>query len=242
MDKADPEYLDLATKEPKNRRAHALRDDRLAWKERMAETRRRNLREGIIAMRDRKIKQQTFLTQRSKQRQEEREALLAKPEREDERLTSPTIELELQKLLETASIEDPDRGARLAAMRARVAQKAADRDEAQTSALHALYLNAREFIVNEAQLTAAIDQEFGTDQEPRVWDMHHSDPSRSVWNLGRPATVQDMLNRANGKGGNGMSAVSSSTRGTSNVITKERITRMIEELTGGKTEYNESKP
>lgn len=179
------------------------------------------------------MKTDTFLAAKGKRRQQEREAMLHRPEREDERLTNPTVDVELQELLNGTSIEDPDREARLADMRQRVAQKEAARQEDRAGALHDLYLNARHFITTEAQLNTAIDSEFGTPSHPRVFDTYKPDVP-SVWALGKPDTVQDMLNRAAGRGGK--SALSAATKGKGNTLTKDRVTRIAEELTGGRTD------
>lgn len=240
IDKADPERLAESIKEPtKQRRAATASDqERLAWKERMAELRRKNLREGIEALKQRKVKTDAFLSARGKRRQSEREAMLHRPEREDERLTNPSVDPVLQQLLEDSTVPDPNREARLAAQRERVAQKAAIREQDRADALHDLYLNARTFITTEEQLNAAIDDEFGTPENPRVFKSSEfsrmTSASSSVWAYGKPDSVQDLLNRSLGrpvKGG----AMSSSVKGRSSQLTKERVARIAEELTGGST-------
>lgn len=192
------------------------------------------MREGIQALRERRVKTDTYLAAKGRRRQQEREALLHTPEREDERLTNPTIDLELQQLLQSATVEDPDREARLAAKRQRVAEKDAARKEDRAAALHNLYINARNFITTEAQLNQAIDAEFGTATNPRVFDSSRPN-TPSVWAYGKPDTVQDMLNRANGRGGRG-GALASSLKGRSSSLTKERVSKIAEELTGGRTD------
>ncbi|KAL1304116.1 hypothetical protein AAFC00_000547 [Neodothiora populina] len=240
IDKADPENVLKATQEPspttKDRRVTcSSRSDaeRLAWKERMAEQRRKNLREGLSALKDRKVRTDTRLAAQGKRRQEEREAMLHAAERDDERLTAPTVELELLRLLEKNAVPAADRSARLAEMRERVARKEAARKEERADSLHTLYINARSFIINEAQLASAIDAEFGTVDAPRVFDYKHEIPS--IWANGKPDTVQDMLNRASGQQTT-RGAIGSALRGRSSSITKERVTRIGEELTGGKTD------
>lgn len=236
LDKTDSARLAQSTKEPTKLRPSTIAssdDPRLAWKERMAESRRNNLREGLIALKDRRVKTDTFLAKQGRRRQQERETSLHRPEREDERLTNPTVDVELQHLLNGTSIEDPDREFRLAQMRQRVAEKEAARKEDRADALHSLYINARNFITTEAQLSNAIDQEFGTEDAPRVFDSYNSNVP-SVWAHGRPDTVQDMLNRAAGRGGKG--ALASATKGRSPSLTKERVTRIAEALTGGRND------
>ena len=231
----DPEYLAQSIQEPtKARSAVASSDEpRLVWKERMAESRRKNLREGLQALKERRVKTDAYLAQKGRRRQEEREAMLHRPERQDERLTNPTVDVELLQLLKTAAVPDAGREARLAEMSQRVAQKDAARKEDRADALHHLYVNARTFIINETQLNQAIDSEFGTSEQPRIFDSTRENVP-SVWAYGKPDTVQDMLNRASGRGGRG--ALGSSNRGRSSSLTKERITRIADELTGGRTD------
>lgn len=241
LDKADPKNIAQSTKEPTKQRyvAGSPDESRLAWKERMAEQRRKNLREGLEALKERKVRTDTFLAAKGKRRQQEREALLHRPEREDERLTNPTIDLELQSLLNGAPVEDPDKAVRLMEKKQRVALMEAARKEDRADALHHLYINARNFITNESQLAKAIDTEFGSQDAPRVFDPNRADIP-SVWAYGKPDTVQDMLNRASGRGGRG--ALASSTKGRSTSLTKERVTKIGEELTGGRTDPESQEP
>lgn len=235
LDKAEPANIARATKEPTSQRrpTDSPDDSRLAWKERMAETRRRNLREGLQALKERRVRTDAYLAQRGKRRQQDREALLHRPEREDERLTNPTVDPLLQQLLTGEPIQDPNRDARLAEMRQRVADKDAARKEQRSDAIHSLYISARSFITTEAQLDRAIDTEFGTPTVPRAFDPMKLDVP-SVWAYGKPDTVNDMISRAAGRGGRG--AISAANRTGSSSITKERVTRIADELTGGRTD------
>ncbi|GAB7355387.1 hypothetical protein MBLNU459_g5908t1 [Dothideomycetes sp. NU459] len=239
LDKADPENIALSTKEPsKQRNAFASPDaSRLAWKERMAESRRKNLREGLIALKERRIRTDTQLARRGRQRQEEREALLHRPEREDERLTNPSVDANLRALLVKGALQNPDKETRLAEMRARTQRRQQERREERTDALHSLYIEARDFITTEAQLNSAIDKEFGTPENPLPIDKFNGD--LSMWSLGRPVNVQGMLNQAQRQGGVGAVASKANTQPTS--LTKERVQRMAEALTGGRMDNASSR-
>lgn len=91
-------------------------------------------------------------------RSESREALLAAKQREDVRLTLPSV-------LSTLRVDDGSNMVRIS--EERLAEKKATwaAVEAQKSAVrienfHELYLNAREFILTEKQLDEAIEREF----------------------------------------------------------------------------------
>ena len=193
----------------------------------MADMRRRNLKEGLETLRDRRVRVDAHLTQRGKRRQEEREVLVHQPEREDERLTNPSVDPVLQAILD-GGLQDPTRAERLAQMKANVARKELTRKEEREDALHTLYMQARDFITTEAQLNQAVDDAFGTPGNPKTFGTH-SDRS-SMWVHGPPATVQDMLNKANGVSSRGAMSTASSF----SLVARDRVKRMAEKLTGGK--------
>jgi hypothetical protein len=228
QDPATPINLDKTTKEPATRIVQ--NDTRSIWKERMAASRRSNLKEGLHALQTRRIKSDDYLANRAIRRQQDREARLHRPEADDERLTAPSIDLNLLALLRKGPLQDPQRDARLAEMRQRHASKQAARQEYRRDALHSLYVNAREFIVSDAQLNTAIDKAFGTVERPYVFGNNGA----SVWdnNPSPPSSIVDMLNAATAKGGRG-GALSQSSLHSDGALTAARVRRMAAELTGG---------
>ena len=146
------------------------------------------------------------------------------PGREDERLTTPTHVLDLQQLLKGNPI-DPNREERLAHKRANLARHEQMKQNARLNDLHTLYMNAREFIVTPAQLDAAVDEAFGPEDNPVRFQNQ-----QSIWGEGKPASVQDMLNSANGVSGRAVSGAGPLE------ASRARIKRIAEELTGGKME------
>lgn len=156
----------------------------------------------------------------------ERNRALEAPEREDERLTNPSV-LHNAKPTKHQILPDPDREARLAQKRANVAAMEAMRQDDRRDLIHTLYVNAGNFITTGKQLDSAIDRvfdnqdQFTTDQRPGL----------NVWNLGSPETVQQLLGKAN-KDPRGQKAVDSAEGNT--LITEKRMRRIAEELTGGK--------
>ena len=190
----------------------------------MAASRRTNLREGLLDLHKRKVRQDMIIANVSKGRRRERERRLHAPQREDERLTSPTITAAISKL-QLGPVPDPDRAARVAAKAARVQAKEAMREEQRRNALHTLYMHAREFITTEEQLDEEIEKIFGA--EPFGKDKIGKD---NVWEAyGPPPTVQDMLSTVN----NTQKAAMQYHAGPA-AITGKRIKRIAEELTGGK--------
>lgn len=160
--------------------------------------------------------------------------MLNRPEREDERLTAPSHSLDLQALYNGLPA-DPTRGARIEHKLANLAAKATSKQAERLDSLHTLYLNARHFIVTPQQLDTAVDEAFGTPANPVTFDVTggqygQSENAASVWALGKPERVQDMLNRANRQGSR--SAVESA--GGYEGVNGERIRRIAETLTGGK--------
>jgi hypothetical protein len=164
-------------------------------------------------------------TERTTQRQAEREELLHRPEREDERLTAPSHGLDLDKLMHGPP-PDPNREYRLKIK----AENVADRDSKERALrrdhLHDLYMQARTFIVTPQQLDKAVDEAFGTADNPVTFNS-----GTSMWTYGKPDSLQDMLNRANQTGGRG-ALESAGNRGSS--VQSERMRRIAEVLTGGK--------
>ena len=152
------------------------------------------------------------------------------PEREDERLTSPSHGLDLEKLLH-GPLEDPTREARLAHKARNVALHASAKQADRADNLHTLYMRARSFIVTPSQLDAAVDQAFGTNDQPVQFGGGAFQGS-SMWAMGKPDSVQDMLNRANQTG----SSKAVDSRGGYTDVNSERVRRIAEKLTGGEME------
>jgi len=147
------------------------------------------------------------------------------PQREDERLTNPTI-IAAMSQLQVGAVPDPGREERIAEKKARVAAIEAAKAEARKDALHTLYMHARDFIVTEEQLNKEVDEIFVQNPFPNaplktsIWDAHHA-----------PQTVQDMLMEVN----NTQKKAVDYHKGPAH-ITGQRLKRIAEELTGGKME------
>lgn len=156
----------------------------------------------------------------------ERNALLSAPERDDEYLTNPTV-MQSAQPTKHHILPDPNREARLAQKRANVAAMDAKKQEDRRNKLHTLYVNAGNFITTGKQLDSAIDRVFDNDGQFRS----DQRPGLNVWNLGVPETVSELLGHAN-KDPRGQKAMESAAGNAE--VTRERMRRIAEELTGGK--------
>lgn len=197
----------------------------------MSEMRKQNLREGLKSLKARRQNDLRTNQARSDANKAEREARLLRPEREDERLTAPSNNLDLEALYGKAP-PDPNRQERLERKRLNFEAAALRKQEERMDALHTLYMNARDFIVTPQQLDKAVDDAFGTQENPvKFASMSISDPNdgRSIWAQGTPMKISDMLKAANnGPTGKAIDSVPSSE------VNKQRIRRIAEVFTNGK--------
>lgn len=227
INKVTEEYLAAATKQAQrplgssNEEQAAFND----WRTRMAVSRKQNLRTGLQALQDRRKASDEHLRRQAEKKHIERQALLSMKEREDEQLTGPTISSLMQSGIRGSVLPDPARAQRVAEMAARVRDKEAQRADQRLEALHTLYVNAKDFIVSEAQLDQHIDEVFGTVDRPAGFGPRGS----SIWARGPPSTIQSKLNRAS------KSRVPAGQEMDSDAqITVTRIGKIAEALTGGK--------
>ena len=223
--KASPEYLAAVTPEPLEDKTTRSDDEFVSWKARQSELRRRNLREGLTELNQRKyeIGRRTSMIRAANSRH--REKLLYAPEREDVRLTNPSV-LSTQRPIKHHAIPDPTRTARLAVKSQNVADMAAMREENRRNALHTLYVNAGDFITTGKHLDGVIDRAFDDNSQFRG----DSGDGVNIWNLGHPETVQDLLRKVNRSGR--QTALDSAEGNES--VTRDRMRKISEELTGGK--------
>ncbi|TQS39038.1 hypothetical protein Golomagni_00443 [Golovinomyces magnicellulatus] len=206
-----------ALKEPQN--------EFVAWKRRTAELRKKNLRESLIELHKRKCERKDKLERLSIGRRNRRERLLNAPQREDERLTNPTV-TQLNSNLQKGALSDPNRDSRILEKAARVRAREEAKSQARMDALHTLYMNARNFITTEESLEAQIQLIFK--EEPFA----KGNLDDNIWEvLGSPPTVRDLLKRYEGHSRAAVEAHQSPA-----VIIGERMQVIAEELTGGKME------
>lgn len=221
-DKPTEKYITDATPLPKTKKSVRSDDPNAASieiRQRMADMRRKSLREGLLELHQRKQRTDKEMRSRSHKKQARREAVLQQPEREDEKLTRPSIVEEMMPR-RMGVLADPDREHRLQASQARLEAVEARRRTDREDALQSLYMNARGFITSEEQLNAEIDRVFPEGQN----DAFRNDarPGESVWNIGPPPTVQSIVTDAK---------KNESARWD---LIQDRIKKLSEEVTGGK--------
>ncbi|KAI4131472.1 MAG: hypothetical protein LQ338_001214 [Usnochroma carphineum] len=231
--KTSPSYLAATTPPPSPARLSAPKPTdpstrRLVeWKAKLADYRRRNLRESLRELKTRKERSDRYLAARTSAAQSERAELLNAPAPPYERYTLPSI---LQSSLPQPGsvLPDPDRDRRIEQKRENHGRHVAMKQAERRNALHTLYMNARDFVVTEEKLSEAVERAF--DPRSKQFD-NEVRKGLNVWNLGYPETVKDMLEKANREGERGTAVQSMSGYGR---VTGERMRRIGEELTGGK--------
>ncbi|KAM0799436.1 hypothetical protein BDR22DRAFT_855377 [Usnea florida] len=225
LPKSSPAYLAAVTREPLVDKTTYKDDDFVSWKARQSALRRKNLREGITELRQKKHDADKSQSLRAKANYRIREALLYAPEPEDVRLTTPSV-LSTQRPMKHQRLPDPARAARVEAKRQNVADMAAMREENRRHALHKLYVHAGDFITTEEQLERVVERAF----EDRTQFRNDNAEGVNIWNLGFPETVQQLLGKTDRRGR--QSALDSAEG--NQVLTRERMKKIGEELTGGK--------
>lgn len=221
-DKPTEAYINAATPLPTKETKLDPSDpntEYIEWKKRMAEMRRKNLREGLLELHTRKQRTDKTMMQRSLEKQKRRDRILRQPEREDQRLTRNSV---IQDMLpkHTAVLPDPDRETRLAESKARLEYQQAVKEAERQDNLQELYMNARNFITTEAQLLAEIERVF-PEGENEAWRSDHQE-GENIWNLGVPPTVQGIVNETR-----------KSETARWDVI-QDRVKQLGEQITGGK--------
>ncbi|KAL3466053.1 hypothetical protein BJX64DRAFT_251583 [Aspergillus heterothallicus] len=220
-DKPTEAYIKAATPLPLNKDIdrNAPHAEYRKWKRDMAEMRRTNLRRGLKELHKRKKLTDMIMEKQSRQKQERRAQVLKQGEPDDILLTRSSV---IQEMLPQHNpvLPDPEREQRLALSKARLGEKAEQKELARRDSLHTLYMNARDFIVNEEQLGAAIDKAF-PDGLNEAW-RNDQGPGENIWNLGFPTSVNE--------------ALAAGTRSDVDRWEKvqERVKKLGEEITGGK--------
>ena len=222
--KTTPEYLANVTPEPTNskdltRIPTQEAKELVEWKARQSAARRRNLREGLVQLKERQVgTDRDLAATRARKRAEYRRRINA-PEREDERLTKPSILATVKALTAPSVSSKGDITARREQYEAAQARKM----EMRQDALHNLYINAKDFIVSIEDLDAKVEEEFHK-------EFYTVNPEHGVWDeQGMPENTAWLLSSPNAKS---KTAVDHGTGHTE--ISRERLQRVAEELTGGR--------
>ncbi|KAF2621333.1 hypothetical protein BU25DRAFT_416235 [Macroventuria anomochaeta] len=220
-------FLRRSTKDAKDRKAPGpfSRDaDFRLYKQRLAGARKEALKEGVKELHARKVTSEAQHLHRIQMSGELRTKLAMAPRREVDVLTETSVSKGVRDFLADSL---PAANRNIEARRRAYERKQAAQQAVRESRLHDLYTNARTFIVSEEQLDQAIEEAFGTDENPIGWDVRGNMGLRatgheglSPWNGPMPEGVGDMMNKLRGGEGVGLA--------------KERVKKLAEELTGGK--------
>lgn len=227
-------FLSETTKEATARKAPGpfSRDvDFRLYKQRLADARKAALKEGVKELHARKVTSEAQHLDRIQKSGELRRKLATAPRREVDVLTETSVSKGVRDFL-AGTLPAPEKN--IEARRRAYKKRMAAQEAVRQSRLHDLYTNARTFIVSEEQLDQAIDEAFGTEENPVGWNMKGQEGRRlskdtsgvsgyeglSPWTGPMPEGVGDKMEKLRGGEGVGLA--------------KERIKKLAEELTGGK--------
>ncbi|KAJ5095962.1 hypothetical protein NUU61_005318 [Penicillium alfredii] len=221
-DKPNKAYLDAVAPFPKTERKPNPRSgdpEKAEFKHKMSVLRRDNLRQGLEELHKRKESTESSMMKKSIQSQHQRNIILNQPEREDERLTRPSIAQKMQPRKQSV-LQDHGRKKRIAFSKERIASRKALKQAEKEDHLHSLYMNARTFIMTEEQLAAEIDRVFPKGEND-AWrsDMQAGD---NIWNLGLPPSLFNLVTNPR----------KSETERWD--VSQGRVQKLGEQLTGGK--------
>ncbi|KAK4098637.1 hypothetical protein N658DRAFT_499318 [Parathielavia hyrcaniae] len=190
----------------------------------MAAARRSALSSGIQGLYVRKRQREKRMRARSEARSQANVAAATAPERLDDVLTRPTVRAATA--LETAVAPDPARFAAAEAARAQHALRESFRAEERRDALAQLYVAAKDFIIDEAELESRVNAIFTAD--------HHkygsTDRGQSIWDSKEaPVSVANLQAEMTGAS----NRLTERNRSPA-FKTTARQKAVAEELTGGK--------
>jgi len=192
----------------------------------MAASRRENIRSGIKALWTRQQHLDAKRTAARKAKLAANKAAAMAPEREDERLTRGTINTGT---LQTSVALDPHRFENALTSAQRTAAIAAMKSERRRDALQALYMNARSFIINEAELEAAVKEEFADDHFTSAGVTGSGYQITNIWEAQQaPLSLDAMLKEVQRASD---SVVNDITLEKNRTIRRQKL--VAEELTGG---------
>lgn len=227
--KIQPEYIHKTAPQPTKPSRETVTEAQ-KWKTAMAESRRTNLKEGLDALWTRRQEMDRSRNERVSRKFQKHNKAGAAAEREDDRLTRPTV---LDVIMDTTVYPDPDRFARADRSRTRVLAKETEKREARRDALMELYTSASNFIVHENELKEKIEEVFAEGCfRKQSADAYRHGATDNMWGLyGKPPSIANMMETATGASTKVMEADESEYDRS-----VKRQKRIAEDLTGGKME------
>ena len=192
--------------------------DYIGWKSRQSAARRRNLREGLVQLKERQVRTDRGLAAIKARKRAEYEQRINAPEREDEHLTTPSASATIKAL----GLPHVSSRGDIEARRKRYEASEALKREKRRDVLHNLYVNAKDFIVSMDDLDAKIEEEFNK-------EFYKVNPEHGIWDeQGIPDTTSWLLSSSLKNPG------TAADQGKSYTEVGERVQRVGRELTGGK--------
>jgi hypothetical protein len=229
LPKESPKLLGSSSRRPKNVKTpgpYSPDADYQLYKRRLADKRRDALREGVKQLHERKVEAESMFQQKLEKSYAEKLARATAPPRETDLLTATSIQKGLRDFL-AGTLPESSKKHNVPARRAAYQRRVEKIQAVRQQRLHDLYVNAREFLVEESQLDEAIDKCFGSEEKPVGWAANGTQGLRSEgmeglspWHGPMPEGVGDMLQKL--KGGEGVG------------LARERVRKVAESLTGGK--------
>jgi hypothetical protein len=194
------------------------------WKIQASALRRKNFREGFTDLRNREANTQHARKKATEYKQAQNKRRLEAPEPAAEFLSRPTVlsymknSSNLQKQLERQA------KASFSQRKQRYQQLQSAKQEEKRTNVHALYVNAKDFIVNHEQLDKRITEVFDS-------PFYQHNPEMGVWDeFGFPETTDYLL----GRSGRASSKLAISAQSAHQETTRDRLEEIAEELTGGR--------
>lgn len=156
----------------------------------MAERRRDNLRSGLFELYTRHKVDQKREADKAAVLEADLTAAREAPERDDDRLTRPSVRSEILALLEKRpTVPRHEQPHKIAARKSNYSTRNQKLVLRRREALRKLFIDARHFVVSPSQLDDAIETAFGSESDPVTWGTH---ASLGVWGLGARDPMLDI--------------------------------------------------
>ncbi|KJZ77578.1 hypothetical protein HIM_03302 [Hirsutella minnesotensis 3608] len=193
--KIRPEYIQNTA--PQSSKGRKPSNEVQRWKAKVADSRRKNLQEGLKELWVRRSRSEDIRQRRVTRKFEENKRAAAAPEREDDRLTRTTV---LDSILDTKVYPDPHRLDRAKRSHEQLEARENAKREARRDALMELYISASDFIVHENELKEKIDQVFHEDHFlTKSMAFNRYGTKANVWGMhGKPPSIETLLEATSG--------------------------------------------
>ncbi|KAF2755035.1 hypothetical protein EJ05DRAFT_478848 [Pseudovirgaria hyperparasitica] len=222
IEKNTPDFIARATKEPTKERKPATPEAklRLQHKAEMAETRRKNLREGLREMERRRIDIQNIQHMKSQAKAAVIKAIDERPTPDDELFTATSMHPSIAAYMRGDLSPRPPTKEEIIRRTMRYERGAKKRSKGRKKDLTTLFNQARTFITNIDDLTATIDKLFNVNKDTNY------DPTNNVWmanNRQAPISMDQLLANAVSKEGKGGRTVPRSTTKLAEALAQGKI-------------------